>query len=109
MITYDWYFSDLMVKPQESGMQNVLYIVYWQLKGTDENGVFGDQRGSCSLPPPLPDDFIDYNTLTKTQVEGWVETAMGFNTVNSLKQSIAEQIKMQVDPPFIKMDAPWQE
>lgn len=107
MITYEWYFSDLMVKPQENGLKNVLYIVYWQLKGSDENGVFGEQRDSCSLPPPVPENFQDYDTLSKAQVENWVETAMGYNTIVSLKQSIAEQIKIQTNPPFVSMSAPW--
>lgn len=108
MITYEWYFNDLMVKPQENGLQNVLYIVYWQLKGTNPDGVFGEQRGSCSLPAPNAENFQDYNTLTKSQVENWVETAMGYNTIVSLKQSIAEQIKMQTNPPFVPMPSPWE-
>lgn len=108
MITYEWYFNDLMVKPQENGLQNVLYIVYWQLKGTNENGIFGEQRGSCSLPSPSLDNFVDYNILTKQQVETWIETAMGYNTITSLKQSIAEQINAQVNPPFVPMPAPWE-
>lgn len=108
MITYEWYFNDLMVKPQENGLQNVLYIVYWQLKGTNENGIFADQRGSCSLPSPDPATFTEYNTLTKQQVETWVETSMGYNTINALKVSIAEQINAQVNPPFVPMPAPWE-
>lgn len=41
-------------------------------------------------------------------MENWIETAINYNTIVSLKQSIAEQIKIQTNPPFIKMNAPWE-
>lgn len=98
-----------MVKPQCKGLQNVLYTLQWQLRGTNENGVFGEQRGSCSLPAPDPDNFIDYTSLTKKQVETWVETAMGYNTIDSLKEGIAAQIQFQIDPPYVHMELPWEQ
>lgn len=108
MITYIWHFSDLMVKPKEGNLENVLYMVQWRLKGIDENGITGEQFGSCSLPDPNPDSFTPYNQLTKPQVETFVETSIGYIVIQSLKKSIQEQIEAQVNPPFVRMDAPWE-
>jgi len=107
MITYEWYFSDLMVKPSENGLTDVLYIVHWQFKGTDKNGVFGDQRGSCQLPAPDPAKFYPYSSLTKETVEKWVEKSIGYTAISAFEKAIAEQIKFQTNPPFIRKDAPW--
>lgn len=108
MITYEWFFSDLMVKPKEGLLEDVLYMVQWRLKGSDENGVTGEQFGSCSLPDPDPASFTPYSQLTKDQVQVFVETSIGYIVVQSLKKSIQEQIEYQVNPPFVKKDAPWQ-
>lgn len=107
MINFEWSFNTLMVKPIENDLQNVLYIVHWQLRGTTENGVFAEQRGSCSLPSPDPNNYIPFTSITKENVEYWVQTSMGFNAVDSIKKSIEEEIRFQTNPPFIQVTAPW--
>ena len=109
MITYNWIINSLLCKPRVGDLTNVLYSVGWTLRGTNETVVFADQNGSCSLPIPNPESFTPFEDLTEAQVGGFVETAIGLNTVQSLKASIAQHIEDQVNPPLVSMTLPWAE
>ena len=52
MITYEWSINQLLARPIEAGLQNVVQIVHWTLRGIDGNNTEAVQSGSCSLPPP---------------------------------------------------------
>lgn len=107
MITYEWIFNDLLVKPIFNDMQDVLHIVHWTIRGVNENGVEAVQSGSCSLPDPDPGLFIPFSSLTKSKVEELVTYSIGLNTVTAIKRSIVEQIGAKVNPPVISVQPPW--
>jgi hypothetical protein len=45
--------------------------------------------------------FIQYNDLTKEQVVGWVQHAMGEEQVETVQNTIATQIAALIDPSVI--------
>ena len=107
MIKYEWIFNDLQVKPVLDQMKDVLYIVYWTIRGTNENGVEATQSGSCSLPDPEPVSFIPFSSLSKLEVETMVTHSMGLNTITAIKRSVAEQIQAKANPPVVSVQPPW--
>ena len=107
MITYEWSINQLLAKPIEAGLQNVVQVVHWTLRGIDGNNTEAVQSGSCSLPPPDSGSFVPFEDLTAVRVGGFVEAAMGLNTVVALKRGIAQQIEEKVSPPLVSMTFPW--
>ena len=107
MITYEWSINQLLAKPVEADLMNVVQIVHWTLRGVEGGNVDAVQSGSCSLPPPDPAAFVPFEQLTAGRVGEFVEQAMGLNTVVALKRGIAQQIEDKVNPPLVSMDLPW--
>jgi hypothetical protein len=50
---------------------------------------------------------VPFAELTAARVGGFVEAAMGLNTVVALKRGIAQQIEEKVNPPLVSMVFPW--
>ena len=107
MIIYEWSINQLLAKPVEAVLINVVQIVHWTLRGVDGD-VEAVQSGSCSLPPPDPLSFVPFEDLTAARVGGFVEAAMGLNTVVALKHGIAKQIEDKLNPPLVSMEFPWE-
>jgi hypothetical protein len=108
MIIYEWSINQLLAKPVEAGLMNVVQIVHWTLRGVGDNNVEAVQSGSCSLPAPDPAAFVPFDDLTASRVGEFVEQAMGLNTVAALKRGIAQQIEDKVNPPLVSMAFPWE-
>lgn len=96
----------MSVRLSEDGLDNVVHTVFWTLNGCDD-GVSSHVYGSVGLPPP-DGNFTPYAELTKAQVEGWVELAIGLPEVEEYKKIIAAQIKRQAAPVNVALQPPWQ-
>lgn len=107
MITYEWIISQLETKPYVGDASNVVVTVHWRLQGTDGTHS-SDVYGSVSTKPYGPGEpFIPYDQLTKEIVVGWVEEALGEETIQSYKNSIDSQIQDLANPPTITPPLPW--
>lgn len=102
---YTWNIGPLDVKLFENGLTNAVYGVNWRLIGTD-----GEYSASVYgyVGVPAPDgDFTPYDELTKAQVQGWVEEALGAEQVAQYKANIADQIELQKNPVYATIPSPW--
>jgi hypothetical protein len=110
--TYTWSFPHLEVAPSLDGLTNVVKTVHWRIMAT-EDGHSAEAYGSVSLSDPDPDTFTAFDTLTKADVQAWVESALNaqsegeVSVVDQMKTSLAEQIARAKAPPVVTMPAPW--
>lgn len=105
-ITYLWDFPMLRVKLADAGLQNVVYLIDWTYTGNE-----GDTQsylyGQVSVGAPDPAKFTPFAQLTKSQVQGWVESALGAVQIATMKKSIETQIQSMINPTDAARQPPW--
>ena len=94
-ISYTWDVSQCDVYPQKSGKSNVVHAVNWKLTATDDAHQDKDGVDISSTVISVQNidtsdlsSFINWSDLTASDVQGWVETAMGSTEVARLKSSL---------------------
>ena len=105
MITYTWTISALDCKINENGLQNVVRTVHWRLRGEDEGGTSAEVIGANQVGEPNPDNFTDYESLTKETVVSWLEEVLD---VIAYKETISETIDRKNNPTDITLPLPTQ-
>jgi len=104
--TYTWIISQLECYPQYEGHTDVVFTVHWRRQATDGThmaDVYGSQV--VALVPNAP--FTPFAQITKAQVEGWLEDAMGTERVADLDATLDKQIESEKNPPIARPALPW--
>jgi hypothetical protein len=103
-INYTWNVSTVDVKEIDSNADTV-FNVHWRLTGTDDanNDADGNPQaasvyGTQSLDTSDLSDFTAFADLTVSDVQGWVEAAMGEEAVTNMKAGLDAQIEELVNP-----------
>ena len=97
-INYTWDVSTVDVK-EIDGNADTVFNVHWRLTGTDDaNDESATVYGSIDLDTEDLSDFIAFADLTVSDVQGWVEAAMGEEEVQAKKDSIDATIAKLVTP-----------
>lgn len=105
---YSWIISQLECYPQHEGNQDVVFTIHWRRQATDGThtaDIYASQ--SVTLEPDAP--FTPYDQLTEEQVIGWLETALGAETLAAQETALDQQIENQINPPVIRPKLPWAE
>tara|TARA_E500000305_G_C3930604_1_gene192584 strand:+ start:424 stop:768 length:345 start_codon:yes stop_codon:yes gene_type:complete len=107
-IGYTWDVSQCDVYPQKSGKSNVVHAVNWKLTATDDAHQDKDGVDISSTVISVQNidtsdlsSFINWSDLTASDVQGWVETAMGSTEVARLKSSLDGMITQQISPSSV--------
>ena len=106
-ISYEWDVNTVDVYPTDEGHSNVIYNVHWRLNATDTqvdaegNPYTASVYGTQVLDTSDLSNFTDFDSVTAAQVQGWVESAMGAEEVQSLKDSLDANIVGQITPTSI--------
>ena len=107
-INYTWDVKTVDVKEIDSNADTV-FNVHWRLTGTDDTNTVKDSEGN-NIPAtasvygtqPLNTEdlsnFTAFADLTASDVQGWVEAAMGADEVQVKKDSLDAQINELVNP-----------
>jgi hypothetical protein len=98
--TYNWVVGNLHAKIENDGMQNVVETIHWRLQATDENENVADVYGSCGLDAPESESFISFDSLTQSDVEGWLELILD---VDSLKAGLDSQLESIANPTHVDL------
>lgn len=104
-ITTSWKIEQLDAAPHENGLDTVVKVIHWRAIATDGTlsaGVYGTQ----TLESPEPGKFIAYGSLTQTQVESWLFSAMG-DKVSQIENGLAKNIANQKAPAEVAPPLPW--
>ena len=107
-ISYTWDVSRCDTYPSKSGKSNVVHNVHWQLTGIDDSNNDADGNpqtaviyGTQSVSTDDLSSFINWSDLTASDVQGWVESALGADEVTALKASLDAQIAEKVSPSSV--------
>ena len=103
-ISYTWDVNTVDVYPTDGDYTDVIYNVHWRLNATDTqvdaegNPYTASSYGTQVLDTSDLSGFIDFDSVTSAEVQGWVESAMGEEEVQSLKDSLDANIAGQINP-----------
>ena len=103
-ISYNWDVNTVDVYPTDEGQTDVIYNVHWRLNAVDTqvdaegNPYTASVYGTQVLDTSDLSGFIDFDSVTSAEVQGWVESAMGEDEVQAKKDSIDAQIALIITP-----------
>jgi hypothetical protein len=106
-ISYQWNVNTVDVYPTDEEHSDVIYNVHWRLNATDTqvdpegNPYTASVYGTQSLDTSDLSGFIDFDSVTAAEVQGWVESAMGEEEVQSLKDSLDSKIAGEINPTSV--------
>ena len=107
-ISYTWDCKTCDTYPTKSGKSNVVYNVHWRLTATDDSNNDSDGNpqtattyGTQAVSTDDLSSFINWSSLTNSDVQGWVETALTSDTVTAMKTALDAQIAEKVTPTSV--------
>tara|TARA_R100000781_G_C4063252_1_gene121804 strand:+ start:43 stop:387 length:345 start_codon:yes stop_codon:yes gene_type:complete len=107
-ISYTWDVNTCDTYPSKSGKSNVVHTVHWRLTGTDDSNNDADGNpqtetvyGSQDLDTSDLSSFINWSSLKASDVQGWVETALGTGEVAAMKARLDASIAEKVSPTSV--------
>ena len=106
-MVFDWIISAMDCKIHEGEMTDVVQTVHWRYNATDvveEKTYFAEMYGATAVGEPTPENFTDYNSLTKEQVVGWLEETLD---VTAMQENLTKQIELQINPIDVTLPPPF--
>jgi len=108
-ISYAWDCTTCDTYPTKSGKSNVVWNVHWRLTATDNtnkdsdgNNLTASSYGTQNLNTDDLSSFKNWSSLTNSDVQGWVETALGSDKVTSMKAGLDASIAEKVTPTSVQ-------
>jgi hypothetical protein len=105
--TIQWLVTNMECYAQEGGNTDVVFLVTWICKGTQEvNGeIFGAQDNGITQIPAPTDSFTPYDQLTQEQVLGWV-WANGVDQT-FIESDVQAKVAAKIAPVTVIPPLPW--
>jgi hypothetical protein len=107
-IGYTWDVSTVDTYPTLESNADVVYNVHWRLTAEDDanqdadgNNWTATSYGTQSVDTSDLSSFTAFADLSASDVQGWVETAMGADAVQSLKDGLDAQIAAKINPTSV--------
>ena len=104
-ISYEWDCKTCDTYPTKSGKSNVVYNVHWKLlatdgtnKDSDGNNWTASSYGTQAVSTDDLSSFINWSSLKASDVQGWVEAALGSDKVTEMKSNLDAVIAEKVTP-----------
>mgnify|MGYP003124583647 CR=1 FL=1 len=107
-IGYTWDVSTVDTYPTLESNADVVYNVHWRLNAEDDANQDADGNnwtasvyGTQTLDTSDLSSFTIFADLTSSDVQGWVETAMGDDAVTAMKTGLDAQIALLITPTSV--------
>ena len=107
-IGYTWDVSTVDTYPTKDSKSDVVYNVHWRLTATDDTNKDSDGNnwtattyGSQGVDTSDLSSFIAFADLTASNVQGWVEAALGADEVTAMKAALDAQIAESITPTSV--------
>ena len=107
-ISYTWDVSTVDTYPTKDSKSDVVHNVHWRLKATDDtnkdsngNNWTAEVYGSQLVDTSDLSSFTAFADLTASDVQGWVEAALGADSVTAKKASLDANIAEKVTPTSV--------
>ena len=108
-IGYTWDVSTVDTYPTKDSKSDVIYTVHWKLTATDDTNKDSDGKfwslysyGSQVLDTSDLSSFKAFADVTVSDVQGWVETAIGADEVTEIKAGLDAQIAKMITPASVQ-------
>ena len=106
-ISYTWDVNTCDTKTVGS-KSNVVHNVHWRLTAEDDANQDSDGNnwtstiyGTQNLNTDDLSSFILWSNLTASDVQGWVEAALGSDTVTNMKAGLDASIAEKISPSSV--------
>ena len=107
-IGYTWNVSTVDTYPTLDGNTDVVYSVHWRLTAEDDanqdadgNNWTATSYGTQSVDTSDLSSFTSFADLSASDVQGWVEAAMGEEAITALKSGLDAQIALLITPTSV--------
>ena len=107
-IAYTWDVSTVDTYPTHNSQSDVVYNVHWRLTAEDDanqdadgNNWTASSYGTQVVDTSDLSSFTAFADLTSSDVQGWVEAAMGADAVTALKAGLDAQIALLITPTSV--------
>jgi len=107
-IGYTWDVSTVDTYPTKDSKSDVVYNVHWRLTATDDTNKDSDGNnwtatnyGSQVVDTSDLSSFTAFADLTASNVQGWVEAALGADEVTAMKTALDAQIAESITPTSV--------
>ena len=107
-VTYTWKIENMVTKPQEGSLIDVVVYVNWRRIGeTLVNDIIysANQIGSMTCETPSSTDFTAYPDLTYLQVCEWLNSGLD---VAPIDNAILQKLELEINPPTVILPNPWE-
>ena len=103
--TYKWNVSTVDTYPthtDENGVieNNVIFNIHWQMNADDQTNQ-ANSIGTIGLSTSDVSSFTDFDSITASDVEGCVISAMGEEQVQSIKDGLQNQLNEIANPTVV--------
>lgn len=105
--TYTWKFPRLDVYPTYETVTDAVFQVHWRLTADNGAGRTEESYGVQECGPIDLAEFIPFEDLTESEVQGWVETQMGSTELNQVKSDLDTRLQEAVAPTRVSLPPPW--
>lgn len=103
---YKWIIYRLECYPEYESILDVVFTIYWRRQatnGTYTADIYGDQTIQFNSKAP----FTPYADLTEAEIIGWLENALGPETLTAQIITLDKQLENLINPPIISPPLPW--
>ena len=107
-ISYTWNVSTVDTYPTKDSKSDVVHNVHWRLTATDDtnkdsegNNWTADVYGTQTVDTSDLSNFTAFADLTASDVQGWVEAALGADKVTEMKAGLDANIAEKVTPTSV--------
>ena len=107
-IGYTWDVSTVDTYPTKDSKSDVVHNVHWRLTATDDTNKDSDGNnwtatsyGSQGVDTSDLSSFTAFADLTASDVQGWVEAALGADEVTAMKAALDAQIAEKITPTSV--------
>ena len=108
-ISYAWDVKTVDTYPTKDSKSDVVYNVHWRLTATDDTNKDSDGNnwtaevyGTQVVDTSDLSSFKAFADLTASDVQGWVETALGADEVTEMKTGLDATIAEKVTPTSVQ-------
>jgi len=110
-ISYEWNVGTVDTYPTKDSKSDVVHNVHWRLTATDDTNketvdgvevnITSEVYGSQSVDTSDLSSFKAFADLAASDVQGWVEAALGADEVTAMKASLDVNIAAKITPTSV--------
>ena len=108
-ISYAWDVSTVDTYPTKDSKADVIYNVHWRLTATDDanndadgNAQTANVYGAEELDTSDLSSFTAFASVSASDVEGWLTTALTSSKVTEMKAKLKERIALKITPTSVQ-------